>query len=239
MSICKQVAVYQKEAPFLIAALYKKLYSELASGRGEVGAGTAQPRLTTRRYKYLQAMHFLLLQGGEALTKQLVNSNIYPLLLDYIAKYQWHSLGLVEIEKIFKMTIHSHSQQLIEALGRSNLPDRLADLVKAESKQGKFGCGYKGAVNNIATSLQESLTSGSGFGGWLREKGKDGQVSTWLSSHLGKGTPPPSRNIAVVHEVTKPQYNLTELPKVFAQFFAETEEINKRMQKESPSKHHS
>ena len=27
VSICKQVAVYQKEAPFLIAALYKKLYT--------------------------------------------------------------------------------------------------------------------------------------------------------------------------------------------------------------------
>lgn len=33
VSVCKQVSVYQKEAPFLIAALYKKIYQELASGK--------------------------------------------------------------------------------------------------------------------------------------------------------------------------------------------------------------
>ena len=33
IAICKQVSVYQKEAPFLIAALYKKIYQELSSGR--------------------------------------------------------------------------------------------------------------------------------------------------------------------------------------------------------------
>jgi hypothetical protein len=43
--------------------------------------------------------------------------------------------------------------------------------------------------------------------------------------------------VRVVHEVAKPFYTLSKLPEEFAQFFEETEEINKRMQSESPSKH--
>ena len=120
------------------------------------------------------------------------------------------------------MTIHSTSEQLIEALGRSAFGEKLIELGKMESKQGKFGCGYKGTLINIASSLQQSISSGAGYGAWLKSSNKEAEISTWLSGYLGKGTGSPCEDIAVVHSVTKPQYNLGKLPTVFAQFFAET-----------------
>ena len=43
--------------------------------------------------------------------------------------------------------------------------------------------------------------------------------------------------IRVVHEIAKPFYHISRLPDEFKQFFEESEEINLRMQSESPSKH--
>jgi hypothetical protein len=63
IAVCKQVSVYQKEAPFLIAALYKKIYQELSLGR--VDSTTAKmPKLTSKRYKYLQALYFIIAHGS-------------------------------------------------------------------------------------------------------------------------------------------------------------------------------
>ena len=70
VSLSKQVSVYIKEAPFVIAALYKKIQQELAVGKGEAGAGVgvgsrpAQPKLSVRRYKYLQALFFIMSLGS-------------------------------------------------------------------------------------------------------------------------------------------------------------------------------
>lgn len=118
-------------------------------------------------------MHYILAHGGEAISKQLSTSNIYPVMLHYITKYQWHSLALIEIEKIIKMTIHSHSEQLLSALHRSSFLDKLQDMAKMESNQGKFGCGYKGVLVNIAKTLQESLEKTIGYGMWLKKNKKD------------------------------------------------------------------
>jgi hypothetical protein len=63
IAVCKQVSIYQKEAPFLIAALYKKIQQELALGRGE-NLTNAKPKLTSKRYKYLQALYFIIAHGA-------------------------------------------------------------------------------------------------------------------------------------------------------------------------------
>ena len=101
VSICKQVSAYQKEAPFLIAALYKKIYQELALGRNEAFINSAnkitKAKLTSKRYKCLQSVYYIVAHGSEAISKQLITSNIFSILIDYITRYQWHSLALIEI----------------------------------------------------------------------------------------------------------------------------------------------
>jgi hypothetical protein len=68
VALAKQVSVYIKEAPFVIAALYKKIQQELAVGKGEAaavpGSRLNQPKLTVRRYKYLQALFFIISLGS-------------------------------------------------------------------------------------------------------------------------------------------------------------------------------
>jgi hypothetical protein len=101
VSLSKQVAVYIKEAPFVIAALYKKIQQELALGKADAPPQTnntskiSQPKLTMKRYKYLQALFFIISHGGEAIAKQLTSANVFHILLDYITRYQWHSLALI------------------------------------------------------------------------------------------------------------------------------------------------
>ena len=96
IAVCKQVSVYQKEAPFLIAALYKKIYQELSLGRGGVDSqASSKPKLTSKRFKYLQSLYFIVAHGSEAISKQLVTSNVFSVLVDYIMRYQWHSLALI------------------------------------------------------------------------------------------------------------------------------------------------
>lgn len=56
-----------------------------------------QPKLTVKRYKYLQALFFIISHGAEAIAKQLSTSNVFYTLLDYVTRYQWHSLALIEI----------------------------------------------------------------------------------------------------------------------------------------------
>jgi len=95
IAVCKQVSVYQKEAPFLIAALYKKIYQELSLGRGADSQASCKPKLTSKRFKYLQSLYFIVAHGSEAISKQLVTSNVFSVLVDYIMRYQWHSLALI------------------------------------------------------------------------------------------------------------------------------------------------
>jgi hypothetical protein len=135
VSLSKQVAVYIKEAPFVIAALYKKIQIELALGKGDAPPPSnnnklSQPKLTMKRYKYLQALFFIISHGGEAIAKQLTNANVFHLLLDYITRYQWHSLALIEIEKILKAAILSNSEPLFNALSRSYFPEKLQELAR-------------------------------------------------------------------------------------------------------------
>lgn len=96
MVISKQVSSYQKEAPFLISALYKKVFQELSNARTEQQPHS-RPKLTAKRYKYLQALYFIIAFGSEAIAKNLTTSNPFTILLDFISRFQWHSLALVEI----------------------------------------------------------------------------------------------------------------------------------------------
>jgi|JI9StandDraft_1071089.scaffolds.fasta_scaffold260459_2 hypothetical protein len=96
VTICKQVAVYQKEAPFLIAALYKKIHQELALGTNE-SLINPKPKLTSKRFKYLQALYFIVAHGSDAIAKQLTTNNVFSIIIDFIFRYQWHSLALIEI----------------------------------------------------------------------------------------------------------------------------------------------
>lgn len=94
ITICKQVAVYQKEAPFLIAALYKKIHQELALGTTQ-SIANLKPKLTSKRFKYLQALYYIIAHGSEAISKQLTANNVFSIIIDYIFRYQWHSLALI------------------------------------------------------------------------------------------------------------------------------------------------
>lgn len=96
VAVCKQVAVYQKEAPFLISALYKKIHQELSLGKND-SLANPKPKLTSKRFKYLQAMYFIIAHGSEAIAKQLTANNVFTLIIDFIFRYQWHSLALIEI----------------------------------------------------------------------------------------------------------------------------------------------
>ena len=127
IAVCKQVSVYQKEAPFLIAALYKKIYQELSLGRG-TDLPTGKAKLTSKRFKYLQSLYFIIAHGSEAISKQLATSNIFSVLVDYITRYQWHSLALIEIEKIFKVAFYSNTEAIFIALNRCYLSDKLKEL---------------------------------------------------------------------------------------------------------------
>lgn len=127
--------MYIKEAPFVISALYKKIQQELALGKVEATPTTgnsklSQPKLSVRRYKYLQALFFIISHGAEAIAKQLTTSNVFYTLLDYITRYQWHSLALVEIEKTLKASINSNSEVIFNALNRSYFPEKLQELVR-------------------------------------------------------------------------------------------------------------
>lgn len=77
----------------MIAALYKKIQQELAQGRNDGQSNKA--KLTSKRYKFLQALFFIISQGSEAIVKQISNHNVFIILLDYISRYQWHSLALI------------------------------------------------------------------------------------------------------------------------------------------------
>lgn len=131
VSVCKQVAAYVKEAPFVIAALYKKIQQELALGKGEAQPlKSGQQKLSMKRFKYLQALFYIVSLGGEAIGKQLNGANVFYTILDYITRYQWHSLALVEIEKILKAAIHSTSEAIFNSLSRSYFPEKLQELAR-------------------------------------------------------------------------------------------------------------
>lgn len=161
VAVAKQVAVYQKEAPFLIAALYKKIHQELNSGRCEPAnvsaTSTRQPKLTLRRFRYLQALFFIIAQGADAIAKQLPSCNVFSALLDYVTRYQWHSLALVEIEKILRAAIASPSEPLFTALSRSYFPEKLKEFARLEAVDHKFGHGFSGLLVNICKAVKESL----------------------------------------------------------------------------------
>ncbi len=62
--------------------------------------------------------------------KQLSSANVFYTLLDFVTRYQWHSLALIEIEKILKAAIHSSSDPLFNALTRSYFPEKLQELAR-------------------------------------------------------------------------------------------------------------
>lgn len=117
----------------------------------------SQAKLTVRRYKYLQALFFIISQGAEAIGKQLSTSNVFYTLLDYVTRYQWHSLALIEIERILKAAIHSNSEPLFNALTRSYFPEKLQELVRLEAVPSKFGYGFSGLLHSVVKALKESL----------------------------------------------------------------------------------
>jgi hypothetical protein len=55
-----------------------------------------------KNLKLLQALGSMFLNVPEIMIKQLKTNNIFNYLLEFIAKYEWNSIVLVEIEKILK-----------------------------------------------------------------------------------------------------------------------------------------
>lgn len=236
VAVSKQVSVYQKEAPFLIAALYKKLYHDLALGKGGEVSAVSKPKLTSKRYKYLQALYFIVAHGSEAIAKQLAVNNIFSIILDYIMRYQWHSLALIEIEKTIKATFHSPTEAVFTALSRSHFPDKLKELGRVHLGEGKTGCGFSGMLVHLVTVLKQSIDTETGYGGWLAKTGALGDLGSWVNEFSAKKKEG-EESMRVVHEVAKPFYHISKLPEEFRQFFDEAEAINTRMQSSNPNKH--
>lgn len=55
-----------------------------------------------KNLKLLQSLGSMFLNIPEIMIKQLKTNNIFNYLLEFISKYEWNSIVLVEIEKILK-----------------------------------------------------------------------------------------------------------------------------------------
>lgn len=141
----------------------------------------SQPKLSVRRYKYLQALFYIIAHGAEAIAKQLTTSNVFYTLLDYITRYQWHSLALVEIEKTLKASINSTSEVIFNALNRSYFPEKLQELVRLEAVYNKFGYGFSGLLHSIIKALKESFDANSGYGAFLKKGQREGELKVWIN----------------------------------------------------------
>ena len=50
-----------------------------------------------KNLKLLQALHSMLTNIPDILIKQLTVKNIFPNLLEFVSKYEWNNIVLVEI----------------------------------------------------------------------------------------------------------------------------------------------
>lgn len=50
-----------------------------------------------KNLKLLQSLHSMLASIPEVIIKPLATNNVFGYLLDFVAKYEWNSIALVEI----------------------------------------------------------------------------------------------------------------------------------------------
>ena len=98
----KHLTLYSNEAPFLIVALYKKIYKELMVNQKvdniQNQAKITVPKFTMKKLKLLQSLNHIFTNSPDCIVKQLsTNSNIFTILLDFPIKYEWNSIVLVEV----------------------------------------------------------------------------------------------------------------------------------------------
>ena len=67
-----------------------------------------------KNLKLLQALHSMLTNIPDILIKQLAVNNVFAYLLEFVSKFEWNNIVLVEIEKIFKLAL---------SVGQKNKPN--------------------------------------------------------------------------------------------------------------------
>jgi len=88
-------------------------------------------------------------------------------------------------------------------------------MARLESVDNKFGYGFSGFLLNIAKTTKESLDAATGYGGWLKKTGGEGDFGSWLNGYINKRLDV-EVSVRVVHEVAKPFYTISKLPEEFA-----------------------
>lgn len=63
----------------------------------------------SKNLKLLQALSSMFVNVPEIMIKQLKSNNVFLYLLDFVVKYEWNSILLVEIEKILKLILGATS----------------------------------------------------------------------------------------------------------------------------------
>lgn len=105
--IMRHLTNYADDAPYLIIALFKKIHREISLINQNPETVRTQfkesiPKFTMKNLKLLQALGSMFTNVPEIMLKQLKTNNIFNYLLEFIARYEWNSIVLVEIEKILK-----------------------------------------------------------------------------------------------------------------------------------------
>lgn len=165
----KHLTAYSAEAPFLIIALYKKIYKELLLSQNpqilKNQAKISVPRFSMKNLKLLQALSFIFANSPTSIAKHLQTTNIFSFLLDFPSKFEWNSIVLVEVEKILKSVFHCSNESVYHALfTQGHFLEKLKDLIRKEGDGGKFGKGYSGFLNNILSALKQEFEDDTKFG---------------------------------------------------------------------------
>lgn len=58
-----------------------------------------------KNLKLIQSFHSMLAAIPDIMIKQLGKNNFFGFLFDFISKYEWNNIMLVEIEKILKLSL--------------------------------------------------------------------------------------------------------------------------------------
>lgn len=78
-----------------------------------------------KNLKLLQALGSMFINVPEIMIKQLKTNNIFNYLLEFITRYEWNSIVLVEIEKILKHALgpssnHHQNVSKLESMQHSS-----------------------------------------------------------------------------------------------------------------------
>lgn len=78
-----------------------------------------------KNLKLLQSLGSMFLNIPEVMIKQLKTNNVFNYLFEFISKYEWNSIVLVEIEKILKHALGPSSNVQSTSTGASTTSSKV------------------------------------------------------------------------------------------------------------------